>query len=273
MVNNPTALWDKCLLLIKENVSEQQFNAWFRPIAFESFHEAGRTLILQVPSNFFVEYLEENYVGLLTKVLTKYFGAGIRLNYRIMVDKTHKITQEVEPEPIADIDKTTRRTTRINQSPTVLDAAKPQDIDSQLDPRHTFANYIEGDSNKLPRSVGLSIAEHPNSTQFNPMFIYGPSGCGKTHLINAIGVRTKELYPQKRVLYISARLFQVQYTDAVLKNCTNDFINFYQTIDMLIVDDIQEWVSATKTQETFSTSSTTSSATANASYWRATGRP
>ncbi len=251
MENKPTALWDKCLLLIKENVSEQQFNAWFKPIAFESFHEAGRTLILQVPSNFFVEYLEENYVGLLTKVLTRYFGQGIRLNYRIMVDKTHKITQEVEPEPIADIDYTTRKTTRVNQTPTVLDAAKPQDIDSQLDPRHTFANYIEGDSNKLPRSVGLSIAEHPNSTQFNPMFIYGPSGCGKTHLINAIGVRAKELYPQKRVLYISARLFQVQYTDAVLKNCTNDFINFYQTIDMLIVDDIQEWVSATKTQETF----------------------
>ena len=251
MDNSPKALWDKCLLLIKENVSEEQFNAWFRPIAFESFNESGRTLILQVPSNFFVEYLEENYVGLLTKVLTKYFGQGIRLNYRIMVDQTHKITQEVEPEPIADIDKTTRRTTHINQSPTTLDAAKPQDIDSQLDPRHTFANYIEGDSNKLPRSVGLSIAEHPNSTQFNPMFIYGPSGCGKTHLINAIGVRAKELYPQKRVLYISARLFQVQYTDAVLKNCTNDFINFYQTIDMLIVDDIQEWATATKTLDTF----------------------
>ena len=251
MSNTHKALWDKCLQLIKDNVSEQQFNAWFKPIVFESFNENSRTLILQVPSNFFVEYLEENYVGLLTKVLIKYFGAGIRLNYRIIVDKTHKITQEVEPEPVADIDNSTRRTTRINQSPTLLDAAKPQDIDSQLDRHHTFANYIEGDSNKLPRSVGMSIAEHPNSTQFNPMFIYGPSGCGKTHLINAIGVRTKELYPQKRVLYISARLFQVQYTDAVLKNCTNDFINFYQTIDMLIVDDIQEWVSATKTQDTF----------------------
>lgn len=238
-------------MLIKENVSEQQFNAWFKPVTFESFSESSKTLILRVPSNFIVEYLEENYVGLLNKVLTRYFGSGIRLNYRIVIDKTNKLTQEVEPDPTADIDKSTRRTTRINQSPTALDAAKPQDIDSQLDLHHTFANYIEGDSNKLPRSVGLSIAEHPNSSQFNPMFIYGPSGCGKTHLINAIGVRAKELYPQKRVLYVSARLFQVQYTDAVLKNCTNDFINFYQTIDMLIVDDIQEWVSATKTQETF----------------------
>ena len=251
MSTNPNALWDSCLLLIKSNVSEQQFNTWFKPIMFESFNEATRTLILQVPSNFFVEYLEGNYVGLLNKVLTKYFGTGLRLNYRIMVDKTHKLTQEVEPEPVADIDKSAAKREHANKTPTVLDAAKPQDIDSQLDPRHTFANYIEGDSNKLPRSVGLSIAEHPRTTQFNPMFIYGPSGCGKTHLINAIGVRTKELYPQKRVLYVSARLFQVQYTDAVLKNCTNDFINFYQTIDMLIVDDIQEWVSATKTQETF----------------------
>ena len=158
MNNTPNALWDKCLLLIKEIVSEQQFNAWFKPIVFESFNETSRTLILQVPSNFFVEYLEENYVSLLTKVLTKYFGTGIRLNYRIMVDKTHKLTQEVEPEPIADIDKSGQKTTRINQSPTVLDAAKPQEIDSQLDLRHTFANYIEGDSNKLPRSVGLSCS-------------------------------------------------------------------------------------------------------------------
>lgn len=251
MHNNPNALWDSCLLLFKSNVSEQQFTTWFKPITFESFNEATRTLILQVPSNFFVEYLEGNYVDLLNKVLTKYFGAGLRLNYRIMVDKKHKLTQEVEPEPVADIDNSAVKRERVNKSPTTLDAAKPQDIDSQLDPRHTFANYIEGDSNKLPRSVGLSIAEHPKTTQFNPMFIYGPSGCGKTHLINAIGVRTKELYPQKRVLYVSARLFQVQYTDAVLKNCTNDFINFYQTIDMLIVDDIQEWVSAAKTQETF----------------------
>ena len=117
---------------------------------------------------------------------------------------------------------------------------------------HTsFSNYIEGDSNKLPRSIGLSIAEHPNTTQFNPMFIFGPSGCGKTHLINAIGLKIKQLYPQKRVLYISARLFQVQYTNSVLNNTTNDFINFYQTIDVLIVDDIQEWITATKTQDTF----------------------
>ena len=133
----------------------------------------------------------------------------------------------------------------------MLDAATPQDLNPQLDPKKTFQNFIEGDSNKLPRTVGLSIAEHPGKSTFNPFFIYGPSGCGKTHLINAIGVHCKELYPQKRVLYVSARLFQVQYTDAVRQNTTNDFINFYQTIDVLIVDDIQEWATSPKTLDTF----------------------
>lgn len=250
MSTNPKMLWDKSLFMIKENVSEQQFNTWFRPIAFESFNESTRTLLVQVPSPFVYEYLEENYVDLMGKVLRHTFGEGIRLTYRVVTDKTNNLTQVIEGEPKADIEETRPRT-GANQSPTMLDAAKPQQIDSQLNIRNTFANYIEGASNKLPRSLGLSIAEHPNTTQFNPMFIYGPSGCGKTHLINAIGVRTKELYPQKRVLYVSARLFQVQYTNAVLNNTTNDFINFYQTIDMLIVDDIQEWASATKTQDTF----------------------
>ena len=169
--------------------------------------------------------------------------------YRVVTDKAHHLTQDLQGEPSNKVD-TRRPTDRANQSPTPMDAA-PQDLDPQLDPHKTFNNYLEGDSNKLPRSIGLSIAEHPNTTQFNPMFIYGPSGCGKTHLVNAIGMRAKQLYPQKRVLYISARLFQVQYTNSVRNNTTNDFINFYQTIDILIVDDIQEWMTAIKTQDTF----------------------
>ena len=171
------------------------------------------------------------------------------MTYRVVTDKAHHLTQDLQGEPSNKVD-TRRPTDRANQSPTPMDAA-PQDLDPQLDPHKTFNNYLEGDSNKLPRSIGLSIAEHPNTTQFNPMFIYGPSGCGKTHLVNAIGMRAKQLYPQKRVLYISARLFQVQYTNSVRNNTTNDFINFYQTIDILIVDDIQEWMTAIKTQDTF----------------------
>ena len=247
---NPRMLWDNCLSIIKGNISEQQFATWFKPIVFKSFKPATREILVEVPSMFVYEYLEENYVDLLRKTLTRFYGEGTKLNYSVVTDRQHGINQSIAGEQPANIDSPLPKT-RANQPPSVLDAARPQDIDSQLDPHHTFANFIEGDSNRLSRSVGLSIAEHPNSTQFNPMFIYGPSGCGKTHLINAIGVRTKELYPQKRVLYVSARLFQVQYSNSVMQNRTNDFISFYQTIDVLIVDDIQEWMTAPKTQQTF----------------------
>lgn len=248
---SPNEAWDKTLTLIRENVSEQQYNTWFKPIVYESFEESSRTLLVQVPSPFVYEYLEENYIDLLSKVLRRTFCDQIRLKYRIVTDQEHHLTQDVEAEQTDLSVKTQLAKTRVNESPTTLDAAQPQQLDPNLNPHQTFNNYIEGDSNKLPRSVGLSIAEHPRKTQFNPMFVYGPSGCGKTHLINAIGMRTKQLYAQKRVLYVSARLFQVQYTNAVLQNSINDFINFYQTIDLLIVDDIQEWMTATKTQDTF----------------------
>lgn len=244
------AQWDRALALIKGNVSEQQYNTWFKPIIFESFDEATKTLLVQVPSPFVYEYLEENYVDLLSKVLRHVFCDGIRLTYRVVTDKEHKLTQDIQAEPV-EKGEFMQPTTSANQSPTVLDAAVPQAIDSQLNPHQTFGNFIEGASNKLPRAVGLSIAEHPNTSQFNPMFIYGPSGCGKTHLINAIGMQIKKIYPAKRVLYVSARLFQVQYTDSVRQNTVNDFINFYQTIDVLIVDDIQEWIGADRTQQTF----------------------
>uniref|UniRef100_UPI000685775A chromosomal replication initiator protein DnaA n=1 Tax=Prevotella aurantiaca TaxID=596085 RepID=UPI000685775A len=234
---------------MRDNVTEQQYATWFSPITFEAFDTATNNLLVQVPSPFVYEYLEENYVDLLSKVLTRVYGKGVQLKYRIVTDKAHNLTQDIQSDTVDKVE-TQLPTNRANQSPTLLDVAL-QEIDPQLDLHKSFSNYIEGDSNKLPRSIGLSIAEHPNTTQFNPMFIYGPSGCGKTHLINAIGLRIKQLYPQKRVLYISARLFQVQYTNSVLNNTTNDFINFYQTIDILIVDDIQEWITASKTQDTF----------------------
>lgn len=220
------------------------------PIVFEHFDDARKMILVQVPSPFVYEYLEENFVDLLGKVLQHCFGKGIGLSYRVVTDKEHNLSQDIEADPTDAAPKPKPRN-RANQSPTILDAAQPQQIDSQLNPHLTFGNYIEGDSNKLPRSVGMSIAEHPNNLQFNPMFIYGPSGCGKTHLVNAIGLRTKQLYPQKRVLYISARLFQVQYSNAVLNNSINDFIAFYQTIDMIIVDDIQEWMGKAGTLNTF----------------------
>ena len=250
MVNNPKALWDNCLNLIKELVTEQQFKTWFAPIVFEQYNEDSRTLLVQVPSRYVYEYLEQYYVALLDKVLHRCFGTNVQLNYRIVVDKKNKITVDEEGSEPVNINPVGGVTTT-NKAPSTLDSAVPQDLNPQLDIHKTFQSYIEGDSNKLPRTVGLSIAEHPGKSTFNPFFIYGPSGCGKTHLINAIGVRCKEMYPHKRVLYVSARLFQVQFTDASRKNTINDFINFYQTIDVLIVDDVQEWATAEKTVATF----------------------
>jgi chromosomal replication initiator protein len=250
MVNNPKALWDNCLSLIKDNVTEQQFKTWFEPIVFESYTEDTRTLLVQVPSMYVYEYLEEYYVSLLSKTITRCFGQNVILSYRVVTDKANGLSQDVETENTADID-VVPASQRANKSPNVLDAATPQDLNPQLDLHKTFHNFIEGDSNKLPRTVGISIAEHPGKSTFNPFFVYGPSGCGKTHLINAIGIRCKEMYPRKRVLYVSARLFQVQFTDAVRQNTVNDFIQFYQSIDVLIVDDIQEWATASKTLDTF----------------------
>ena len=250
MLASPKALWDNCLALIRENVSEQHYNTWFKPIVFESYKPATKTLLVRVPSTFFYEYLEANFVDLLSKVLHQNFGDGIRLTYRVVVVKDAPggtTPLPLDKEDASDISPKLRDPERNAGA----QEAQTEDIETQLDPKLTFNNYMEGESNKLPRSVGLSIAEHPNTTQFNPMFIYGPSGSGKTHLVNAIGVKAKQMYPQKRVLYVSARLFQTQYTDAILHNSSNDFINFYQSIDILIVDDIQDWAGKAKTLNTF----------------------
>ena len=237
MLASPKTLWDNSLLLIKDSVTEDQYKTWFKPIVFESYKPSTKTLLVQVPSSFVYEYLEQNFVDLLSKVLHRNFGEGIRLTYRVVAGQEHNLTQNME----------------LGSEDVAMTEKKPQqeDIDTQLDPKLTFNNYMEGESNKLPRSVGLSIAEHPNTPQFNPMFVYGPSGSGKTHLINAIGLRAKQVHPEKRVLYVSARLFQTQYTDAILHNASNDFINFYQSIDILIVDDIQDWAGKAKTLNTF----------------------
>ena len=250
MLASPKALWDNCLALIRENVSEQHYNTWFKPIVFESYKPATKTLLVRVPSTFFYEYLEANFVDLLSKVLHQNFGDGIRLTYRVVVVKDAPggtTPLPLDKEDASDISPKLRDP----EQNAGAQEAETEDIETQLDPKLTFNNYMEGESNKLPRSVGLSIAEHPNTTQFNPMFIYGPSGSGKTHLVNAIGVKAKQMYPQKRVLYVSARLFQTQYTDAILHNSSNDFINFYQSIDILIVDDIQDWAGKAKTLNTF----------------------
>ena len=247
---NHKQVWDYCLQLIRQNVSDQVFKTWFGSIVFVSYDEPQKTVLVEVPSLYVYEYLEQNYVRLMAWALSNSFKANVKLTYRLMVDKENKKRVEWEGERPADIE-VPQPATRSNKAPTLLDAAQPQDINPQLNLTKTFDSFIEGTSNKLPRTVGMSIADNPGKTTFNPFFVFGPSGCGKTHLINAIGVETKKKNPQLRVLYVSARLFQVQFTDSVRQNTTNDFISFYQTIDMLIVDDIQEWMSSPKTLDTF----------------------
>ena len=237
-------LWNRCLDFIRDNVSSQAYKTWFNPII--PLRNEDNTLVVQVPSQFFYEYLEEHYVDLLRKTLYKEIGEGTKLMYNVVMDKSSQpeLTVTQESPPRTNIPQPTIVTRRIPQ-------IQVSDLDPHLNPDYNFDTFIEGGSNKLSRSVAEAVALNPAKTVFNPLFFYGASGVGKTHLANAIGTKIKELYPTKRVLYVSAHLFQVQYTDSVRNNTINDFINFYQTIDVLIIDDIQEFAGVTKTQNTF----------------------
>lgn len=245
--NNHVELWKRCLQIIRDNVPEKAYTYWFEPIVPVKYE--NKALTIGVPSIFFYEMLEDKYLNIMRKALNKGIEEGTQLKYKILADKTNQITvdmvgsnrsTEIPVRPITDG----------NKAPNPMRAMAPQDLDPHLNPNYTFSNFIKGTSNELSRTVGETVAKDPAKT-FNPLFLHGPSGVGKTHLINAIGTRIKELYPQKRVLYISAHLFQVQYTDSVRTNQFNNFIKFYQGIDVLIIDDIQELAGATKTQQTF----------------------
>lgn len=247
---NHVELWNRCLHIIKDIVPESTYNTWFAPIVPLKYED--KTLIVQIPSQFFYEYLEDKYIDLLRKTLYKVIGEGTKLMYNVMVDKTSVPNQTVNLEASnRSTAITPQKITDGNKAPTFLKAPVAQDLDPHLNPNYNFENFIEGYSNKLSRSVAETVAKNPAGTAFNPLFLYGASGVGKTHLANAIGTKIKELYSEKRVLYVSAHLFQVQYTDSVRNNTTNDFIKFYQSIDVLIIDDIQEFAGVTKTQNTF----------------------
>lgn len=245
LIQTTKSSWDTCLQLIYNNVGEQQFNTWFAPIRQVDFDEEKRELTLCVPSSFIYEYHEAHYTKLLRFVLSRVYGQGVRLMYKVTTDATtgEGQTWEGSTTPAA---KAVVNTIPANQAPQPL-----QTLDSQLKPEYTFDNFVPGDSNKLPLAVGQAIAQNPKQATFNPLFLYGPSGCGKTHLVTAIGARLKELHPEMRVLYVSAHLFQIQYTDSIRRNTFNDFIAFYQSIDALIIDDVQEFAAHQKTQLAF----------------------
>ena len=235
MNSHLTKKWGECLDIIRDNVSKKAFETWFadiKPLKYEN-----STLTIQVKSNFVYEFLEENFADLLGYTLKKVMGEGTQLMYSVLTiiknNSNEDLAIEIEPE------------------------AKPQnnngaveELDSMLINRYTFDNYVEGISNRLSRSVAMSVADMPGRA-FNPLFIHGASGVGKTHLVNAIGCKIKEIHPELRVLYISAHLFQIQFTDSILQKSFNDFMRFYQSIDVLIIDDIQEIAGLQKTQNAF----------------------
>lgn len=242
-------MWEECLQIFRDNISPEQYQVSFAYAEFFAYKEGN--LCISVPSDFIKDFIENNYSDLMRKTFFRVFGCRIKLYYKILEVRQPKTTTTIEAPVTNNPQVKNGKSERPgNESPDILMAPAVADLDSQLRISYNFDTFIEGDSNLLARTVGQSIAEHPAKT-FNPFFVHGPSGCGKTHLVNAIGLRIKELHPEMRVLYLSAHLFTVQYMDAVKKNRLTDFIAFYQTIDTLIIDDIHELAGKTGTQQAF----------------------
>ncbi len=243
------AVWQDCLARIREHTSEDEFSRWFKPIVLFDFD--GTTLRLRVPNESYVTHLEKNYIPLLRPLIQKCFGADTRLRYAVP-----KADQPAVPVPAdSDITAITRFSEQTDtakiKNPFVIPGLKRIVIDSQLNPAYTIESFIEGDCNRLVRSTGISVALSPGTTPFNPLYIFGGSGLGKTHIAQAVGLEVKRRFPNLQVLYVSMHKFQAQYTTAVLNKEVNDFIHFYQMVDVLIIDDIQELSGKPATQNAF----------------------
>ncbi|MCK0191848.1 chromosomal replication initiator protein DnaA [Arenibacter sp. F20364] len=253
-----TSVWNHCLDFIKDNIQPQAFKTWFEPI--KPIKLADNALSIQVPSKFFYEWLEEHYVKLLKVALTKELGETAKLVYIIKMENTYgnrepfteKIPSSnrshVEPQ---ELDVAIKSKNPELKNPFVIPGIRNIKIESQLNPSYNFDNFLEGDSNRLARSAGMAVANKPGGTSFNPLLVFGGVGLGKTHLAHAIGVEIKDKYPERTVLYISAEKFTQQYIESVKKNTRNDFIHFYQLIDVLIIDDVQFLSGKSGTQDVF----------------------
>jgi len=252
------SVWDNCLDFIKDNIQPQAYKTWFEPIIAVKLSE--NALSIQVPSKFFYEWLEEHYVKILKVALTKELGETAKLVYIIKMENTYGNKQPFT-ERIPSSNRTAVKAQDVDiplnnknpelRNPFIIPGIRNVKIESQLNPNYSFENFLEGDSNRLARSAGLAVAIKPGGTSFNPLLIFGGVGLGKTHLAHAIGVDIKDKYPEKTVLYISAEKFTQQYIDSVKKNNRNDFIHFYQIIDILIIDDVQFLSGKSGTQDVF----------------------
>ncbi len=252
-------VWNRCLKIIKDNVPSISYRTWFEPIIPLKLDK--NILTIQVPSPFFYEYLEEQYIDILRKVLRKELGYEAKLEYSVVMENngytsskpyTVKLParnqKELKNKPVSvpiDAEGTTIK------NPFIIPGLKKLNIDPMLNPENSFTNFVEGDCNRLARSAGYAVANNPGGTAFNPLLIYGESGLGKTHLAQAIGIQVKEKFQEKTVLYVNANKFQTQFVDSIRNNNKNDFIHFYQMIDVLVIDDVHEFAGKEKTQDAF----------------------
>ncbi len=248
-------VWQNCLKMIRESISEQSYKTWFEPIIPAKLE--GKKLTIQVPSQFFYEWLEENYVHLLRKSLDYAIGRDGMLEYSIIIDSGNR--QKNEPQIAINMPpvnnpqyaKPDNHNADVVRNPFVMKDLDSLTLDSYLNPNYTFDNYIEGDCNRLARAAGFAVASKPGVTSFNPLMIYGGVGLGKTHLVQAIGNYMKNKSNNKFVLYVSSEKFTSQFINSIRNNNLQDFMNFYMQIDVLIIDDVQFLAGKEKTQETF----------------------
>lgn len=251
-------VWKNCLNFVKDNIQEQAFKTWFIPILPVKLNE--NVLTIQVPSKFFYEWLEEHYIKLLKISLQKELGKEAKLVYSIVMDQkysgkeayTVKIPSSNKEKMLPqEVDAPMPIDSKKVKNPFIIPGLQKIKIDSQLNTGYNFNNFIEGETNRLARSAGKAVAKRPGGTSFNPLFIYGGVGLGKTHLSHAIGLEAKENHPDKTVLYVSTEKFTQQFIEAVRNNNRNDFIHFYQMIDILIMDDVQFLSGKKATQDVF----------------------
>lgn len=249
MVADCTTVWNDCLEIVKESVGEENFNTWFKPIV--PLRAEGDVLTIQVPSQFFYEWLEDNYVAVLKKAVHKAIGPDGRLEYSVIVDSGNTQNPPVTVNYPNGMNGKRTNGTDTDYSPFTFRALNPQTVNSRLNPSYSFDNFVEGDCNRLARSAGVAVAKKPGVTSFNPLMLYGGVGVGKTHLVQAIGNEIKNNMPDKIVLYVDQNDFTTQFLNALQNHKLQEFQNFYLQVDLLILDDVQFLAGREKTQEMF----------------------
>jgi len=230
-------LWNECLKPIREKLPPITFSTWFTPIKPVSFN--NNVLTVKLPGNFFYEWLDEHYKGLIDISVKNILGDNAELNY-LIVSESDDSDFYIESEPI-----------KIEPVITVKAEKPVNNFDSKLNSLYTFDTFIKGEGNQLARAAAQAISENPGGTSFNPFFVYGGVGLGKTHLVQAIGNKIIDSWPEKKVRYTSAGQFTIDFVESISKNEQNTFSNSYRSIDVLILDDIQSLVGKDKTQDLF----------------------